>query len=66
MATVLCRIQAGQGFELQGDRDMPPKLCAASRCVLTGVPEVVELKVEYRSIGKLQSISHETGNEQDQ
>lgn len=25
------------------------KLCAASRCVLLGVPEVIELKVEYRA-----------------
>jgi hypothetical protein len=44
---------------------MPPKLCAASRCALTVVPEVVELKVEYRAVGKFKIISQETGNEQD-
>jgi len=27
--------------------EIPGKLCAASRCVLVAVPEVLELKVEY-------------------
>ncbi len=32
-----------------GSVEKPRKLCAASRCVLLAVPEVIELKVEYRT-----------------
>jgi len=42
------------------------KLCAVSRCTLSAVPEVVELKVEYRATEIFLSNFDLTGNNQDQ
>ena len=52
--TVSYHIRIGLRYRLHLVARIHCKLCAASRCSLSVVPEVVELKVEYRVYERLQ------------